>query len=394
LTRSSQKTLVVIRPAAIAIIAATCMLISLSTASLAADHPRFGGDAYALAIDAPPVIPATTVADTGELHPKGGTLSASLASFTVGGVIDLDTLQANIDGSGMKTTSTASVADLNLLPSGIALTASAITATSNAVCTGEYGNTTIDGLSIGGKPVDVTGEPNQRIDLPGLGFVVINQQIVQSGPGYHHLIVNALRVELLSGVDVTVCHANSILECVPAGTTDYSGRATGILTRVPGVEADRFGDTGELPHGGGHIHVVQEGVNVDDLLTAGTIDSTTEGSAGVATSNSTVQNLVISPSDSVSLKVDAVEADSKSTSSGVSGSSSITNLVLNGSSITVTGEPNQIVTIPGVLTLIINERTTVHFGDYYEISVNALDLKVVGGAQVVVAHAESDLDSP
>ncbi len=66
-----------------------------------------------------------------------------------------------------------------------------------------------------------------------------------------------------------------------------------------------------------------------------------------------------------------------------SGRSSIDNLVVNGVSVWVTGDPNQTISIPGG-QMVINEQTTDPSGT---ITVNALHVTVTGVADVVIATA-------
>jgi hypothetical protein len=66
-----------------------------------------------------------------------------------------------------------------------------------------------------------------------------------------------------------------------------------------------------------------------------------------------------------------------------SGSSTLTNLVINGTPIAVTGAPNQAVWIPGG-QVILNEQTISSTGAAI---VNAVHVVVTGVADVVVASA-------
>jgi len=67
----------------------------------------------------------------------------------------------------------------------------------------DAGDTTIDGLSINGVPIAVTGQPNQTIPIFG-GRVVVNeqQQILPSGR-----TVNALHVIVTGVADVVTATA-------------------------------------------------------------------------------------------------------------------------------------------------------------------------------------------
>jgi len=73
---------------------------------------------------------------------------------------------------------------------------------------------------------------------------------------------------------------------------------------------------------------------------------------------------------------------SVSLNAGGAGSSSVSNLLLNGIPVPVTGAPNQTVSIPGG-QMVINEQLTSPTG----IVVNALHIFVGGVADVVVGSA-------
>ena len=69
------------------------------------------------------------------------------------------------------------------------------------------------------------------------------------------------------------------------------------------------------------------------------------------------------------------------------GSATISNLLVNGVPIAITGAPNQIVGIPGG-QLIINEQTISSTGTTV---VNALHVTVAGVADVVIASATAGI---
>src|SRR5204862_180139 len=70
---------------------------------------------------------------------------------------------------------------------------------------GSAGDTTIDGLSINGAPITVTGQPNQTIPLLG-GRVVINEQQAMFPSG---MAVNALHVVIDGVADVVIASATA-----------------------------------------------------------------------------------------------------------------------------------------------------------------------------------------
>jgi hypothetical protein len=62
----------------------------------------------------------------------------------------------------------------------------------------------IDNLSVNGIPVAVTGQPNQRVSIPG-GQLVINEQTIS----LNGTTVNALHARVLGVADVVVASATA-----------------------------------------------------------------------------------------------------------------------------------------------------------------------------------------
>jgi len=153
------------------------------------------------------LLGATTVlGGTGTL--VAGTSNALQASSATGGVPNLltgEALHAVTIGYPDQIDSEASVAALALNVAGTSIGADFVMSRATAVSGGGSGVSNIDGLSINGMPVAVTGNPNQTIGIPG-GSVVLNEQ--QSLPD-GTIVVNALHA-IISGVaDVTVASATA-----------------------------------------------------------------------------------------------------------------------------------------------------------------------------------------
>ena len=151
--------------------------------------------------------PTTTVlADTGTL--SAGTSDALQASQLVGSIPSLltgEALHAVTIGYPDQIDSEASLASLSLNVAGTSIGADAVMARAMAVAGGVVGTSNIDGLSINGVPVPVTGDPNQTIGIPG-GVLVINEQRV-SADGT--TVVNALHAIVDGVADVVVASATA-----------------------------------------------------------------------------------------------------------------------------------------------------------------------------------------
>ena len=153
------------------------------------------------------VLGATTVlGGTGTL--AAGTSDVLQASGLTAGIPSLltgEVLHAVTIGYPNQIDSEASLAALALNVAGTSIGADFVMSRATAVVGSAVGTSNIDGLSINGVPIPVTGDPNQTIGIPG-GLVVLNEQ--QSLPD-GTLVVNALHA-LVSGVaDVAVASATA-----------------------------------------------------------------------------------------------------------------------------------------------------------------------------------------
>ena len=153
------------------------------------------------------VLGATTVlGGTGTL--AAGTSDVLQASGLTGGIPSLltgEVLHAVTIGYPNQIDSEASLAALDLNVAGTSIGADFVMSRATAVVGSAVGTSNIDGLSINGVPIPVTGDPNQTIGIPG-GSVVLNEQ--QSLPD-GTLVVNALHA-IVSGVaDVAVASATA-----------------------------------------------------------------------------------------------------------------------------------------------------------------------------------------
>jgi hypothetical protein len=65
-----------------------------------------------------------------------------------------------------------------------------------------------------GVSVVVTGAANQTVSIPGVATLVLNEQIFAAGS----ITVNALRLSLAPGDELTICSTHSDIECSPTPT--------------------------------------------------------------------------------------------------------------------------------------------------------------------------------
>jgi hypothetical protein len=153
-------------------------------------------------------LPGTTtvLADTGAL-PRGttGALQGSSVAGSVPSLLTGDSLHATTIGLPDQAASEASLGSLGISVAGVTISAEFVMARALAVTgAGGSGDSEIDGLSINGLSVPVSGAPNQTVPIVG-GVVILNEQ--QTGPG--GALVNALHVIVDGVADVVVASASA-----------------------------------------------------------------------------------------------------------------------------------------------------------------------------------------
>ena len=173
----------------------------------------------------------------------------------------------------------------------------------------------------------------------------------------------------------------------------YSGRAFAVNLKLvnPSPNVLTFSDTGDLPPQGGSLSATLLTALVGTAtLSSHTLTASTSGVGGVATSSASQQNLSAFTGQPAQVTASVVRSDTRADCGGVQGSSVVTNLTFGGSSVTVTGQPNQTISIPSVATLIINEQVVSGTGT--GITVNALHLFVGTGEELVLSSSHSDVE--
>ena len=148
----------------------------------------------------------TVLSDTGTLSGSDDALQASQVTGAVPSVLTAEALHATTIGWPDRAAAEASLAALSLTVGGYGISAGFVMGRAAAVLGGgSAGDTTIDGLSINGAPITVTGQPNQMIPLLG-GRVVINEQQPMFPSG---MAVNALHVVIDGVADVVIASATA-----------------------------------------------------------------------------------------------------------------------------------------------------------------------------------------
>lgn len=197
----------------------SCMIVLLVLAGLTLTAETYAaplsGRAYAAHVNAPTLGAGPFyVADTGDLASDGGWQGAGLTCTQVPNILSAEKLVATTGGSSDYVSSSTSMTKVLVLPAHPAQIAASFvradTATTNGI---SRGSTEIRGLTFGGHKVSVTGEMNQKVDIPRVATLFINEQRIMPGG----VIVNALRLILATGDEIIVSSAKSAIALRPLG---------------------------------------------------------------------------------------------------------------------------------------------------------------------------------
>jgi len=180
-------------------------------------------------------IPITLV-DTGKIGPDGGKLEAHLLCYPNGtnctlglpdmtnGALGAQVLNATVVAQGHESSAAASVADVTLntsvvVPGGPNISATFVQAEVAAQCANSqasvHAEATVVDLVIDGQPINVSGEVNQQIPLPGgIGVVIINEQVGTVNANKGDLTVSALHIKIPAlDTDLVVARAHADIVC-------------------------------------------------------------------------------------------------------------------------------------------------------------------------------------
>jgi hypothetical protein len=174
-----------------------------------------------------------------------------------------------------------------------------------------------------------------------------------------------------------------------AQTNTFSGQAVAVRASAVGV-ALALSDTGPLPSSGGNLKTSLASVNVLGLVSADVLSSATSGSGSSSQSQSAVLDLNLLGG---LITADLVKSTSGATCSGgqaaVTGNSELVGLVVAGQPVLVVN-PNVAISVPGGISVVVNEQTSSQGGNTGSMTVNALH--VTGPAiDIVVASAQSGI---
>ena len=343
------------------------------------------------------------------VHNSNTVATANLPNIGSTGVINT-TADTSDNGTTVKSRTTASVHNVNLL-SGL-ITASEVTASSttshNATgFTVSAAGSSFVNLVVNGVPITVAPAPNTTIGLPGVGSVVLNEQISRIRAASAELTVNMMHVYVTAklpgiakGTEIIVAHAKSDLELNKAGSLD--GFAYGTQAKVGNVLILGKSALVRMGCGGtkGKLKTNEvASVNIPGVGSTGTVIDTAQGTIdatsaiGETTSSVETVNLLSGLIQADHVKADAHASKVNGVFTFSDAGSSFLNLVVDGQPISGDVAENTKITFVEGMTIwlhrVIRKPNSIEVR-MIEIIVtgpNAFNLELDTNIQVAVAHA-------
>jgi hypothetical protein len=285
----------------------------------------------------------------------------TIATVSVPGVLTTGAVDSTADTlaitGGVESTTSSDVHDVNVI-AGV-ITADEVTAVSATSHDGTGFHVTDAGsgivnLAINGVPVTAAPPPNTTIPLPGVGSVVLNEQVQHIGANTASFTVNMIHVNVTAalpgiapGTQIIVAHATSDLELNKAGPLD--GHAYGTAADVSGLVVSGRTALVIMPCGGtrgaGRSNDIA-GVSVPGVVSTGTVTDTAQGTvSGQSASGETTSTVQTANLLAGVVTADLITADAHASNAGGTitlgdTGSTFGNLVVNGQSFPADVPPN------------------------------------------------------
>jgi hypothetical protein len=160
------------------------------------------------------------ICDTGPLPQQGGALGQNGPSYTIPGVLFLQTFNCRTNGVNFVASADAFVASLLLTLHGNTIKAVVLSSNATAKCHNgtptAFGNSSILELTVNGKKIVVGTQPNVTVPLIG-GYLVINEQKKSVNQFSAIIDVTALHAVITGLVvpiaDIAISHTHADIDC-------------------------------------------------------------------------------------------------------------------------------------------------------------------------------------
>ncbi len=189
---------------------------------------------------------------------------------------------------------------------------------------------------------------------------------------------------LLTGVLLLVSVATASAQIT------YSGRAIAARLSAPAMTTQTAGDTGELPGAGGLLTAGQFNVSLvlnDETLLAASVADTVSGVNGETSAASHLNQVkfTLNQNGETVIRICGINASATASCDGMSATSEVECLWIGDECPNITGDPNQVIDIPGQGTLVLNEQITTST----DITVNAAHLTLNDGTELILGTARA-----
>ena len=279
---------------------AASLVLAASGQTATSDKFVHGGNAYGVKVQVGGLLVVTpqVSADIGTCfaNTSNGAHKTAL-SLNIPNILSSDTVDSHVetgkssDGTSTFTRSTETIQNVNML--GGAIHATSLKALSEVRYTDGSGfsfrnGSSVVGLTINGNAVNLPA-PNTKIDLPGIGFVVVNEQKRTLKSDFASQEVNLIHVHVTNagnpfglqlGTDITVAHAYAALTTpLPIGGL-VNGSASGVYYQLGNVVKIGQNPHASIPCLGGTNTVNLASLGVPNILSAQTLGTTAVGTIG------------------------------------------------------------------------------------------------------------------
>lgn len=299
--------------------------------------------------------------------------SASIGSIMTAGAVQ-DVVSTTRSASSISSQAESTIKSLDILHGMI--TAGTISALTNSTGTASgatsSNDTTFSGLSVLGHNQSTTPAPNTTVKLPGLGYVVLNEQFGSTN-SYDVTGINVYAIDVYVNVAnklglgvgsrIIIGHANSYFlrtpqsSMVSASSYSMSSSGTGDTLNISsGANAPAAVDCA-----GGNSQQQSSGFSSSTLGNTGTVNDSASGqiTAGgsQASAQSNIHNLNLLGG---LIRGDAITVQANAGWNGQgsgSASTTLSNMQINGILVSGSPSPNMTYTLPGLGTVALNEQS-------------------------------------
>lgn len=304
----------------VALLAAALLAAAVSqaapTSHQTSDTTAYSGRAIAFHVDGvtDPAAGSIVICDTGPLPSGGGVVEQHASDVNLyGGALTIDQADASVAGSGPQTVAATALTNYHVhfitrdgrdvfIAADYIGAAAEVSLHPGGHATGAA-HVTIQGLTVNGQAVTVTGAANQVVDLPGDEVrLVINEQVNSSAKGSGDVAVAAIHFYICECMEGHFGLVSAGISGSGTPSEHDCGKVTGggWITGTPSGAKGTFGVSGGVRRGAywGHLTYVDHGtgLKVESTAVTGfqvdpndanarliTYDVTINGAAGTAT---------------------------------------------------------------------------------------------------------------